>query len=155
MFGTSSLIFRPRSCTRWLKVKMTQWQSFEKCCTKARLDSFRYVKVIGRDFSWACAIWLYILSLQSSQVFNVCLPFEDNFFSFFRSLRVLPQLSNRWLCLIFRVLYSAASLKYRSSRGWYDRRNATLLMPSDVCSLWRLQHMRENSRKTPLGNITR
>ena len=48
MLGTPCLIFRPRSCTRWLKVKMTQWQSFEKCCTKASLDNFMYVRVRRR-----------------------------------------------------------------------------------------------------------
>jgi hypothetical protein len=57
--------------------------------------------------------------------------------------------------LIFKVLYSAASLKYRSFRGWYDRKNASWLMPSDVCNLWRLLHTTENSRKRLLGNITR
>lgn len=44
MFGVPSLLFRLRSCTRWLKVKTTRWQSSEKCYTKASLDSFMYVR---------------------------------------------------------------------------------------------------------------
>lgn len=64
MFVMPSLISRPRSCTRWLKVKMIQWQSFVKCCTRASSDNFMYVKVTwkgGETPFGECAILGYSL----------------------------------------------------------------------------------------------
>lgn len=72
-----------------------------------------------------------------------------------RAQRALPLLSSKWPCLTFRVLCSAASLKSRSSRGCYARKSVSWLTASGACSLWRLQHRRESSRRKLLGNITR
>ena len=95
MFGTPSLIYRRKNCTRWLKVKTTQWLSFEKCCTRVSLNSFMYVRVTqdrrhplrmchSRPRSWSC--W-------SSWLLSAGPSCDDAFHSLFRTRRVLPQLS--------------------------------------------------------------
>lgn len=40
-----------------MKVKMTQWQSFGKCCTRASSDSSTYVRDTGRSGA-ALAAWV-------------------------------------------------------------------------------------------------
>lgn len=76
MFGVPSLFFRLRSCTRWLKAKMTRWQSFEKCYTKASLDNFMYVRVTERGNtrvgSVSFSVTFLSLCSQSPEVIACC-----------------------------------------------------------------------------------